>query len=423
MHFQLIEKEKQSVYSLWCGIWMAALMGTLLSLMDSVTYYWTVLPGIALVIAVGILPRKQRCLAGLAIFVICLVWFYLRYKPILNGLGFFANRLFALSEESQGYSYIYFTVVGEAPAESLFFVSCVIGVLCLWLGGIMNLVLTLAIAVMIAYFGVVPGIVWLCALLVAAFANALPKKDRWLPAILIAAFVTATAFSIKIVAPEPNLEIAMLIENFWEFLVPDVSPPPDMEPPPTLPTMEDETMPTEAPEEEESETEATELPDDFELPDDYGVQGKPEPPTNPVKNEIKPSVNEDIVVKGGTRGYIVKRSLVIPILSVMAVLAGWFWHIERKRKRNRIAMFYETNNASAIRSMFLYAKRWQKLHVAPGEIPQDVEAIWLEAAYSEHEMSDEQRMAMRGFVRESAQTAWRKLRWWERLLVYWYHAL
>lgn len=418
MHFQLIEKEKQSVHSFWCGIWMAALMATLLSLLDSMAYYWAVLPGVALVFAVGILPRKQRGLAGLAIFVICLVWFFHRYKPILNGLGFFANRLFALSEESQGYYYVYFTVVGEAPAESLFFISCVIGVLCLWLGGAVNLVLTLAIAVMIAYFGVVPGIVWLCALLVAAFANALPKKDRWLPAILIAAFVTVTAFSIKIVAPEPNLEIATLIEDFWEFLVPDVSPPPDVEPPPTLPTMEEEeTMPTEAPDEEDSGTEATELPDDFELPEE------PEPPKSPVKNENVPDGTAAIIVEGGTRGYIVKRSVMIPILLVMAVLAGWFWYIERKRKRNRIAMFYETNNASAIRSMFLYAKRWQKLHVSPGEIPQDVEAIWLEAAYSEHEMSDEQRMAMRGFVRESAQTAWRKLRWWERMLVYWYHAL
>ena len=274
MRFQLIEKTKPSLTGLWCGVWMAAVMGTLLSLMNSAGYYWAALPGIAFVVAAGFLPRRQQGIAGLAVFTVCAIWFLLCYMPILNGLGFLANRLLALSEESQGYYYVFFTVKGEAPAESVCFLSLVIGAFAIWLGAGVNLVLSLAIAVVIAYFGVVPGIVWLCLLLIAAFANALPKQGRWLPAILVAIFVTATAFSIKTVAPEPSLRIATLVEDFWEFFVPSTQEIPPTEPTGTEPTMPEITEPTEVtepteltePTEVTEPTGETEPTEDFDLP-------------------------------------------------------------------------------------------------------------------------------------------------------------
>ena len=93
MRFQLIEKSKPSLAGLWRGVWMAAVMGTLLSLLNSMGYYWGVLPGVALVIVAGFLPRKQQGIVGLAVFAVCAVWILFRYVPILNGWGFLANRL------------------------------------------------------------------------------------------------------------------------------------------------------------------------------------------------------------------------------------------------------------------------------------------------------------------------------------------
>lgn len=466
MHFQLIEKKKVSMFSLWRGAWLVALMGTLLSLLGSANYFWAVLPGVALVIAVGFLPRKQQVFIGLGVFALCAVWFLLRDKPILNGLGYFANRLFALSEASQGYYYDYFTIVGEAPAESLAFVTCIIAVLCILLGGAVNLLLSLLIAVAVAYFGVAPGIVWLCALLITAFINALPKQGRWLPALLIAAVVAATAFSITTVAPEPNLKITTLIEQFWEFFVPPTSQQ-DVDVPITEPTdmettpeqeepPEEETSPSEetvastentgnpeetAPTEDIEFPEYTGFPEEFLPSEDVVPPEYEEPPEyedfpeETVAPEEVPAEDENLPtqiiigepVPGGTQGYEKRKlpvavTIILSILALVAVWELWVWHINKKRKRYRIAM-HAKDNAEAVRSMFLYAKRWRKLQADPGEIPPEVESIWLEAAYSEHKITDAQRKVMRNYMRKTAKTVWRTLHWWKRFLVYWYYAL
>ena len=124
-------------------------------------------------------------------------------------------------------------------------------------------------------------------------------------------------------------------------------------------------------------------------------------------------------------GYL-QAATIVPILSavlaVSAVGAVWLMIAARKRKKNRLAMYAE-NKAAAIRGMYLYAKHWRKLNAFAGEIPEEVEAIWLEAAYSDHEMTDAQRDEMRAFVETSARKAWKNLNWWQRFVVYFCRAL
>lgn len=417
MHFQLVEKERQSLPGLWNGAWMIVLMGTLLSLLNSMAYCWTVLPGVALVVAAAYLSRKKGALVGLAVFALCAIWFLLRYMPIVDGFQFLSNRLFDLSEAAQGYCYTHFDVTKPAPAEGLVVASLVIGVLCVWLGGCVNLVLTLWIAVMIAYFGVMPGILWLAALIIVAFVNALPKQGRWLPAILIAAFVTVATCSIHIVAPEPNLQIATIIGNFWEAFLPTEIPP-DVEEPPTEPPTEPPVIEDEFDWEEDFEApEATELPEVSEVPvwpdEDVPEVEVTEPPV-----VLRPNGPGD----GRTYNWGKHAPIGWIILGILIFLSVGYEYNTRKLKRNR-SPIRARDNAEAIRGMYLYARRWRKLHKAPEAIAPEVEEIWLEAAYSEHEMTDEKRELMRTFMRETARNTWNTMKWWERLFVRYVYGL
>ncbi|MBQ7328815.1 MAG: hypothetical protein IJX01_02780 [Oscillospiraceae bacterium] len=410
MHFQFIENKKPTLPGLWCGIWFFAVMGALLSLVDSLEYFLAVLPGVVLVIAAGFLPRKWQRMIGAGIFALCLLWLLLRFAHIGDGLGFLANRLFTLSEEGQAFCYTHFNVVRNAPEESLVLVSCALGALCLLLGGAVNLVLTLLLAIMVAYFGVAPSIVWLSILVFAAFANGLPKKERWLPAILIAAFVAATALSVQTLAPEPNVQIDNIAENLWDTFMPPI--PEDPEPPLT--------EPSEAPEIPDIE-DYPEMLETMQIPEGVTLPGKipsvPQieiPPTTirPVGPEKEPAQKVRIPIV----------PILVTILAIATVSAAVVLFANQKRKRVRAAM-YAQNTAEAIRGMYLYARRWREWNAYADEIPSEIEDIWLEAAYSDHEMTAAQLESMRSFVRDCAQNTWNNLNWWKRLAVYFYHAL
>lgn len=418
MHFQLIDKNKKPMLSLWQGIWLAALLGALLSLIDSMQYIATAIPGVAMVIAAGFLPKKWKWAIGAACLGSCLLWLGLRFAPIVDGLAFLTNRLFTLSEESQNYYYIHFNAVGYATTESLLFLSCFLGVLCVLVGGAFYLALTLLLAVVIAYFGVSPDIVWVCILITIAFANALPKRGRWIPAILIAIFVAVTAFSLQTIDPDPNVRINYIAEDLWDMIVPPDPPQMEETAPTDMTDMTDFTDVTEMPELPDLEDLATmETLPGMQIPP--GLQGNPQatgglrvPQAEQVSKPTKPGTEKTE-----------KKSKPIPILPILVTLLSlaavggvWMLIVAQKRKRNRAAMYVQ-NNAEAIRGMYLYARRWRAMNDSPGVIRPEVEAIWLEAAFSEHEMTDAQREGMLSFVRYSAADTWNKLTWWERLIV------
>ncbi len=412
MRFQLIENKKPTLPGLWCGIWFFAVMGALLSMVGGMAYFLAVLPGVAIVIVAGFLPRKWRLVVGICTLALSLVWLLIRLVPIGDGLGFLANKLFTLSEEGQNFCYTHYNVVRNAPQESLIVVSCILGALCLLVGGAVDLVMTLLMGIMVAYFGVAPSIVWLSILVFAAFANGLPKKERWLPAILIAAFVAATALSVQTLAPEPNVKIDNIAENLWDIFMPPM--PEDPEPLPT--------EPSEAPEvpdiqDDPEILETIQLPEDFELPEYIPTKPQAAIPTTTV-TPVGPGEEPTQKVN--------KKIPIVPILStilaVAAVSAVVVLLADHKRKRSRAAM-YVPNTAEAIRGMYLYARRWRKWNAYANEIPAEVEDIWLEAAYSDHEMTPAQLERMRVFVRDTAQEAWNNLNWWKRLAVYFYYAL
>ena len=196
--------------------------------------------------------------------------------------------------------------------------------------------------------------------------------------------------------------------------------------PPDVPEME-ETAPTDMTDMTDA-TEATELPDledlatmetlpDVAIPPE--LQENPQatgglqiPQVEQVPRPINPG-KEPTEIKAKP---IPILPILVTILSVAAVGGVWLLIAAQKRKRNRAAMYVQ-NNAEAIRGMYMYARRWRELNDSPGRIRPEVEAIWLEAAFSEHEMTAAQRETMLSFVRYAAADTWNKLTWWERLVV------
>jgi len=421
MHFQLVEKNKQSKQSVWSGVWIFAILAALLSLLDNFQYIYTAIPAVAIVVGAGFMPKKWQKRMAFIILGICAVWFVFRFKYVCNGIGILANRLFKLSEEAQNYYYVYFKVFGKSPVESLFFVSLILGAISVLLGSIVNMVMTLLIAIVIAYFCVAPNIIWLSVLIVAAFSNALPKKGRWLPAILVTVVVAITAVSMQIVAPEPNEDITYFAENFWDIVIPSTSKPiqkptpiitpetqinPDKPKPPEQQNPQEEIPPVQKPQEEDP-------PDLEENPGIVGVSPIPQMP--------RPDESGVGKIKTGINWQFITR-LAAALVIIGLVMAVWLAYAAKKRKQNRAAI-YASNNAEAIRGMFRYAKKWRKLNVFPSKVRQEVEDLWLESVFSEHEMTDAQRDTMLSFVRYSAADAWNTLGTWERLAVYLYYAL
>ena len=419
MHFQLVERNKQSKSSLWCGVWLAAVLGALLSLVDSIQYIYTVLPGVAIVIAAGFLPKKWQKRAILITLALCIIWFTLRFKPICNGLGIVANKLFKLSEDAQSYYYVYFKVTGKSPIESLFFVSVFLGSLCALLGNLINMVMTLLIAVLIAYFCVAPNIVWLSILLIVAFSNALPKKGRWLPAILVTVIVAVTAISVQTMASVPNEQITAFIDGFWGVVVPSTKPQSQNTPPLTIPN-----IPETPAQSENSKPPETQKPPEAQKPSKE--QETPEKPpeilgTSPVPQMPRPDAPGMGKIETGINWQLIIR--IASAVVLLSIIAGiWLACAAKKRKRNRAAI-YAKNNTEAIRGMYDYAKKWRNLNVFPDSIRQEVKDLWLEAVFSDHEMTEAQRNTMLSFVRYSAADAYNTLGTWERLAVYLYHAL
>lgn len=419
MHFQLVDKTKQTRTGIWCGVWLAAALLALLSTIDSIQYFYTAIPGVALVIAASFLPKKWQKRAAIIVLSLCAVWLIFRFKFIFNGIGISANKLFKLSEDAQNYFYVYFKVFGKNPVEALFFISCLLGALCVLIGNIVNMVLTLLIAIVIAYFCVAPNILWLSVLVIVAFSNALPKKGRWLPAILVTVIVAVTAFSVQYIAPEPNAHISYFIANFWDIVIPSTKP---VETPTPIITPETQVNPDipKPPEPQNPQDAPTiETPPDEEqsqIQETPGIMGgSPMPqmpnPDQPGMGKLNPGIPWGTITK--IAGGIAFIALIIGI---------WLAVAAKKRKQNRAALYVQ-DNAEAIRAMYLYAKRWNKLNVFPTKMRGEINDMWLEAIFSEHEMTKEQRETMLKYVRYSAADAWNTLGTWERLAVYLYHAL
>ena len=103
-----------------------------------------------------------------------------------------------------------------------------------------------------------------------------------------------------------------------------------------------------------------------------------------------------------------KGSVKVLLRKVKYILPGLF---PRKIVR------HNADHAAAIKAMYLYAMRFRSLSNTPSEIPANVYAIWQEAAYSDHTMTEDQRKIIHSYMVETAKAAWAEADWKKRLLI------
>lgn len=326
--------------------------------------------GVVPLLAVGVLPKRRRAW-GLAVLLALLLGFLaLRFSAVTDGLKLLANRVFERSEAQQAYEYEYFSVSqsGAALREGLAFASLAAALLFCLRGG---LALTGAFLLAQAYFGVTASAGWLVALLFSAALQLLPQERRWMSVLLTALFLGLVTLLVFVLAPEPNIRISGWEEQARDRLA--------------LHSIYYERT-----------------PEQVELPQE---------PTSPPPEQEAPPSEAVTTPRAVNVLFLVLLALTLLLLFVPAVLRD---RARKKREKNR-AGFTDADPSAAIRAMYLHSRRWLRLRPEP--IPDEIEALWLLAAYSDHRLAQEQRAQMEQYLAGVEQRVWQSATRWERLQI------
>lgn len=316
--------------------------------------------------------QKKKTANGIFLGVIALS-FLIRFSSILDGWKLLANQMFRLSQMTQAYEYDYFFVKGESSVEAVLWMAVLAGFLCALWPRKCNAVLCGGWSIAMAYFGVTPGVRWLVFLVLAGLLCFLPGQQRWFYGAVVTVLVAAIAFAAVGIAPQPNKAVSTLDDHLRDVLA-------------GFPvTYEQTPVPTQVP-----EPEIIPPPEVEQEQPDHGVQ--------------KAALN--IL-------FIALTALAMVLLFVPAILKD---RAEKKRETARAGLA-DPDHATAIRAMYLYARKWRELSQTPGEIPAQVYAIWQEAAYSDHTMNNAQREAVRAYMAETAKVVWAEADWKKRLAI------
>lgn len=366
MELHFTDRQKPSVLArlrpalLFAALWCAA--SGMLELFSPFA-----LVGLPALLVLPFIPKRARRWCALGLLALTLVFFALRFSSVTQGLQILANRMFTISESCQAYEYDRFPVTESTPAlrEGLAF-SSLATALFVYVrgGGILTAVLLLAQA----YFGVTPQAMWLILLLLAAVLYVLPQERLWLHALMASALAALITVCVFALAPTPNARISGWDEQARDRLA--------------LHTIFYE-----------------------RTPDVVEVPKAEEPP--PPQQELQPdhAVSERQV----NVLFLVLVLVTLVLLFVPAVLRD---RAQKKRTRNR-AGFDDPDCAAAIRAMYLHSRKWLRLN--PADTPQEVTALWLEAAYSDHALTETQRAQMAHYLAQVEQRVWNSATKRERL--------
>lgn len=355
------------------ALFLAAIICNVLAALDWLHLIPASLPGLLIPLLPPLIPVRRRKTTNCILIGILSAYLLIRFPSVLNGMKLLANQMFSQSEQTQAYAYDYFTVRGKGAAEAVLWLSVLAGFLCSLWGNTYSAVLCGAWIAAMAYFGVTPGAFWLTALLLAGLWNVLPLQQRRFHGTVVTVLVTAVFLTVMGLAPNPSNEISALDEQLRDFLA-------------AAPITNEQTpVPTDVP-----EPEIIPPPDTLQEHPDYGVQ--------PAMVNIL---------------FILLAALTLMLLFIPAVIKD---RAARRREKNRSGIHAE-DHGQAIQAMYLYAQRWRKLSDASCRIPADVYAVWQEAAYSDHAMSEAQRETVHAYMKETAEKVWSEADWKQRLRI------
>ena len=353
------------------ALFLAAVICNVFAALDAPRLLPWALVGTIILLAAPVIPGERKRLVFLGMGGILAAFALIRFAAIADGVKLLANRMFWLSEQSQSYEYDYFQTTGASAAEAVLWLSVLAGSLCALWGNRANAALCAGWIIAMAYFGVTPGAVWMAALLLAGCLSALPGQRRWFYGLIIGAVIVGIFLTLTRLAPEPNQTVSQLDERLRDALAS------------ASVAYEQTPVPTQVPEPELVPQSETQL----EQPD-HGVQGR-------IVNVL----------------FLLLAALTLALLFIPAVIRD---RAEKRRQDNRAGLGSE-DTCEAVRAMYLYTRKWRKLAETPVEIPREIREIWLEAAYSDHPISRQQRDAMYGYMKDTAMRIWNQSGWKKRL--------
>lgn len=370
MDFQFVSVKNTAWGKAWQVLWLASILCAFASLLDWVREIPFLLPGLALPFISG--RHRKKILYG--ILGASLIYGMLR----LESMGYLANRLFVLSEAVQSYEYDYFSVHVNHPGEAFMVLSLIFGSAVAFWENRANLVLTALLMAAIAYFGITPAAVWLVLLALAA-GYGFSGQGSWMDKMLIAAAVLVIALFVTQLAPKPIAHISDFDEQLRDAL-------------------------------SGNSVFYGHTPTPVSVPEPEKVPPPPESTQQPDRGIMDIAIN---VL------FFLFSCIALFLLFIPAIIKD---RAEKKRKANR-AFLKATDNAAAIREMYQYTKKWRALDAQAERVDPNIESIWLEAAFSSHEMTDEQKETMRAFVRSTAEKIWNQADWKKRMEIQYKHAL
>ena len=369
--------------------------------------------GTVLLLALCFLPKqaKIQSIVRLSLFLLLGAAVWILWESVRDGVCLFLNRLFAASELQQAYLYEKLPVYAPQAEQA----GC-LQTAAILLGLLLAQLLTLpsrfsrtyvlaALCGAMAYLGVLPERAWLIALAGCLLLTLLPQDGglrpwRLLP--IAAVFVLLAAGCLLL----PETENAQL--SAWEERARDQL-----------------AVQTAA---------YGELPAQQDVPAEQTPQS--EPPT--FRQESMQSTLD------GDRKPLsrpIRAVLVIFLLLLMLFVPSVYLdRLKKKRERNRAGLS-DADARACICASFRYVLRWLRLAgLEPENVPfasysEKIETIlgpeiaaqylqilplWQEAAYSTHEMTEQQRTQMRVFLQTAVSLVWKKLSKKQRLwTTYW----
>lgn len=350
------------------ALFLGAILYMILATAKSLEYAPFALAGALL----PLIPKMKGKKLGYILLTAWAVFALIRFPAILNGVKLFANTLFRLSEETQSYEYVYFATTGDRGAEAVMAISLLAGIFCWLWGNAVSFVLAGSWVGVMAYLGVTPAWYVLAAFFFAGVLSVLPRQQRWFHGFVAMVLIGGIGLGCVRLAPEPSKTVSQWDEDLRDTLAFSSV------------TYEQMPVPTEVP-----EPEIVPPPNVEQEQPDHGVQRK-------LVNVL----------------FIILAALTLAILFIPAVIKD---RAAKRTEQNRDGLQAE-DHGKAIHAMYLYAQRWREL----GEnqpVPEDVYAIWQEAAFSDHPMTEAQRAVVHKFMAETATRVWESADWKDRLRI------
>lgn len=376
----------------------ACILVTVLSIFLTAAYAGSLIPFTAagmilylgITMAEAVKPGKLRWIIAVAAAVILIATVAVWHAKIGGGLAILSGYFYDMAEQAQAYLYDRFTVSEEAMMSSVLCTRLAV----IWLSCLAGLILALPparyrrgvsvflagfVMIAFAYYGLIPS--WICiGILILAGIIAVSKGSLLssVPLLLIAVLLFG---AVMLISPGESLTISRADETFRDKFA--------------------------------LRSSFIESPED-QMNDLTELQ----------KEDLLEEEQEQQEEENNSASLKMIRTIAVLffILAAVTAAAVLLWRKLKKRIDMNRAGIDAVDNREAIKAMFPYCVRWlQSYGIEAAGKPfsaltpevreemsreyayryEDMYDLWQEASYSDHEMSDDQRKEMSGFMHET----------------------